>query len=313
MKMKYIASKVFAGLRLFDVARRSFGWRFGGYVLAFHNLPGAVFERQIEALAPDQPVSLSEMVDRQVRGESTCGLFAITVDDGVATTVRELSDVCNRRGWPVTFFLPSGYLDQPDSMAFQWKHNVCRLLPRRTLTFKGVDYDLSRQAGRQEFVSTLTTTMYTKREDEFFPVLHGLANEIVERGLAQYRDLRPPAPIGWDEVRVLSRDSHISFGSHSVTHNALSALSPERILSETVESQARIQEHSGKSCDHFCYPYGGDESIGKIAPGILARNYRSASTMTRGRLVGRDMFLLTRITFYDEDGPDEVRLKVMTW
>ena len=47
--------------------------------------------------------------------------------------------------------------------------------------------------------------------------------------------------------------------------------------------------------------------------GYFESHDRSAVTMMRGRVTGRDLLCLPRIPIYDEDGPDEVRLKVMTW
>src|SRR5688500_1619162 len=70
----------------------------GGFILAYHDQPGEVFERQVEALRPNEPVHLSELFDRARNGRSTAGLFAVTCDDGVATTVRDISAVCMRRG-----------------------------------------------------------------------------------------------------------------------------------------------------------------------------------------------------------------------
>ena len=60
------------------VLRAVTGRLFGGYILAFHDLPGERFRDLIDALAPDEPVHLSELIDRLRRGQPTRGIFAIT-------------------------------------------------------------------------------------------------------------------------------------------------------------------------------------------------------------------------------------------
>ena len=79
--MKFILSMIFAIPGLFSAVQQFLGRYFGGYILAFHNLPPTLFERQIDALVPDLPISLSELINRQTHGKSTSGLFAITFDD----------------------------------------------------------------------------------------------------------------------------------------------------------------------------------------------------------------------------------------
>ena len=36
----------------------------------------------------------------------------MTFDDGVGSTVRNISNKCIEKGWPVTFYLPTQYLDK---------------------------------------------------------------------------------------------------------------------------------------------------------------------------------------------------------
>ena len=304
---------IFAIPGLFSAVRQFVGRYYGGYILAFHNLPPTLFERQIDALAPDRPISLSELVDRQIHGESTSGLFAITVDDGVRTTVREISEVCIRRGWPVTFFLPTGYLDKTNPMAFQLKNIIIQYLPQRIITLFGVDYNLKTKTGKRNFILALNNALYRKSKNIYMPILSALVDEIIEDGLAKKENLQPPEPVMWDEVKELSSDPNISFESHGVTHTALSTLSAEHIQSEIINSQNRIAAITNQPCNHFCYPCGGDESIGESAPVIVGKRYRSAVTMTRGRLNNKDLLRLPRIPIHDIDSPCRARLKILTW
>jgi peptidoglycan/xylan/chitin deacetylase (PgdA/CDA1 family) len=284
---------------------------FGGYILAYHNLPSDLFEKQIDSLAPDIPVSLSEIVSRINEGKSTSGLFAITVDDGVGKTAKELSEVCIRRKWPITYFIPTGYVNQTHLMAFQLKDKIIEFLPKRKLFFEKKEYDLQTKLGQNHFLSSLSKSLYTKNKKHYFPFLEELANEIITNGLARKKQLKPPSPISWEEVNKLGKEPYINFGSHGISHTALSALSNEEVIDEALNSQKIIAEHTNKPCEHFCYPYGGIESIGSMAPEIIRKIYKSAVTMKRGRLNNKDLLKLPRIPIHFHDSINETRLKII--
>jgi peptidoglycan/xylan/chitin deacetylase (PgdA/CDA1 family) len=96
----------------------------------------------------------------------------------------------------------------------------------------------------------------------------------------------------------LARGGIVSFESHGISHTAVAALGDEELEHELTASQRTIAEHTGKPCRHFCYPYGGSASIGIIAPARVARHYRSATTMARGRLGRHSLTLLPRVPIY---------------
>src|SRR5690242_10851090 len=98
-----------------------------GFVLAFHDIEADRLADLIESIQPAQAVPLSELVDRSKHGKTTRGLFAITVDDGVGDTVRSLSQLFRKRGWPGTFYLSTNYVDSTEGMGFQWWRNLLPL------------------------------------------------------------------------------------------------------------------------------------------------------------------------------------------
>jgi peptidoglycan/xylan/chitin deacetylase (PgdA/CDA1 family) len=139
-----------------------------------------------------------------------------------------------------------------------------------------------------------------------------LRDTLIEHGGVDAALLASPAAIGWDEVAILARDPAVAFESHGVSHTAVVALEREELTRELVASQRAVAEHTGRPCRHFCYPYGGPASIGTTAPAEVGRYYRSATTMSRGRVARHDPALLPRVPVYPHDDPELVRLKVLT-
>jgi peptidoglycan/xylan/chitin deacetylase (PgdA/CDA1 family) len=288
------------------------GRLYGGFVLAFHNLTPERFRELICALRPNEPVPLSLIVDRVKAGKSTNGLFAITVDDGVGDTVRTIAAVAIRTHWPVTFFLPTGYLDNPGGMPFQWLRNLEPRLLNRRLEIAGETVDLSNPLSCERFEERMNRVRDAGPPEEYVRCIQALVEGAVRNGWISRDEIAPPEPISWEEVTALSAHPEIRFESHGVTHTAVSALSRDQLETELRVSRHRISLHTNQSCRHFCYPFGGPRSIGDDSPRVVARYYDSAVTMSRGRLRGRNLCLLPRIPLYAEDTAALVRLKVLT-
>jgi len=285
---------------------------YGGFVLAFHNVPPERFRELICALRPDEPVHLSLMVDRINGGKSTSGLFAITVDDGVGETVRTLAAVALEMHWPVTFFLPTGYLDHPGGMPFQWLRSLISRLPNRRLEIAGEEVDLSHAAACRRFEVRMNRLRDSGPREEYVRRIQALVDGAAADGWISRAEIAPPAAISWEEVAGLAERPEIRFESHGVTHTAASALSRDQLETELRASRDRIHLHTNYPCRHFCYPFGGPESIGGDSPQAVARYYDSAVTMSRGRLLRHNVFLLPRIPLYGEDTAAVARLKVLT-
>ncbi len=284
----------------------------GGYVLAFHSAPKQTMVDLVEALHPDQVVSLDDIVQRLASGQSTSGLFAITVDDGYRHTVVDYCEAALAKGWPMTFFLPTRFLEER-TLPFLVVHNLEARLPPVLLEVAGGTIDLRTEDQRRSYFAALVKRMYRCREAEFLPEVEAIAGYAITHGLLAEADVRAVnPPMSWEQVETLSRQDGISFQSHGVTHQAVVCLGPDELRWELKTSQADIRARTGRPVNHFCYPYGGTDSIGAAAPAIVAETFDSAVTLSRGRLRGSALHTLPRIALYDRDRADIARLKVMT-
>lgn len=65
----------------------------------------------------------------------------------------------------------------------------------------------------------------------------------------------PRALMGWGTIRALVKEG-VAFGSHTVHHPDLTAMTPAEIEAELVRSRAEIEDRIGQPCRHFAPPYG---------------------------------------------------------
>jgi peptidoglycan/xylan/chitin deacetylase (PgdA/CDA1 family) len=246
-----------------------------------------------------------------VEGKSTSKLAAITFDDGYALTIESAAQLAQANGWPMTFYLPTRYLDKGVPYWFQeltplleLKHAKNRGLETLNLPLKSkksVEWEVEALSPRFKKSSSL---------EEVSELMEELRHSVFGSD-AQPPYFGTPLAITWARVRELATRAEISFQAHSVSHLALSRLPEERVREEMVLSRARIEEETGRNVEHFCYPYGGRDDIGPLTPSIARSFFRSATTMLRGRCHKEvDPVMLPRIPLYETDSVDALALKI---
>src|SRR6266478_3762906 len=95
-------------LRTLDRGNR----RRGGVILVFHEITFDVLAAHLNHLAAMYTfVPLDEFVRRLAAQKSTVGLAVITFDDGLNTVTEAAASLATDHGWPMTFYLPTRYLD----------------------------------------------------------------------------------------------------------------------------------------------------------------------------------------------------------
>jgi peptidoglycan/xylan/chitin deacetylase (PgdA/CDA1 family) len=268
-------------------------------------------EELVDALDPVEVVHLSEIVDRAKTERSTAGLCAITVDDGMARAVAGTVGLCQRRGWPATFFLPTVNIDRGAGFAYEWWRQVQSLLPGRRLRLPSGSLDLS----DPHMVSSLSVAMerlwHSAPLDLYAPLTMELVDAVAEELGVPMDTLRPPRPVTWEEVEQLAKNDQFRFESHGVSHVAMSALKDQELHWELKASRDKITEHTGRPCRHLAYPFGSQQSIGTLAPTVARLYYDSAVTMNLGGVDDADPWLLPRVPLYPKNSKTAARLKVL--
>ena len=287
------------------------GKMFGGFILCWHNLPAHTLKSHIECLYPLKPMPLDELIKRHNDGKTTKDYFALTIDDGIASTVNDISSFCTKMDWPITFYIPTNYLSGK-MLPYQKIEFIDQYLPLGDYSVPNISKkNHNKLINKKKLIQSLTSLLYI----EHFTVIDKILDHFIEKiSINNKKELlhsEYPKSITWQEIEKLSKNSIISFQSHSVTHTALRSLNDSEIEDEMVRSKNILEEHTGKKVNSFSYPYGSEKSIGKRAPKIASKHYNSAVTLIRGRLRKNNPFYLPRIDLYQDDFLSLVRLKVI--
>jgi len=81
-----------------------------------------------------------------------------------------------------------------------------------------------------------------ERDDELLRGFYSTHNRVVEF-------------LDWDDCRRMA-DAGMTIGSHTMNHVHLAALDENAVEAELKGSKDAIEAQLGRSCDHFCCPFG---------------------------------------------------------
>ena len=282
----------------------------GGFILAYHQIDPNLFIKQIELLYKLELVPLNDLVSRKISGKNTDNLFSITFDDGYNDTIVPISDICEKKQWPVTFYPLIDYVDNKPMIWFKI-NNLERLT--QGLNIESINQDFGSIEKHKYFFKSLNDKMITLNRNDYDGLIEKIIKYLLKNNICSYNDIiKQPKAISWDFIAIKSKSNLFSFDSHGVTHNPVVALSTEELETEILDSKKRIFEVTNKEVNHFCYPYGDDKCIGTNAPKIINRFFKSSTTMNRGRINRSDTNYLNRIPIYDKDHEVRFLLKLQT-
>jgi peptidoglycan/xylan/chitin deacetylase (PgdA/CDA1 family) len=123
-----------------------------------------------------------------------------------------------------------------------------------------------------------------------------------------------PAAGIMDEAQLarLARSPLVELGSHTVDHRSMRGLPAPEMRRQATESKRTLEELLGRPVTAFAYPYGQLHDFSPATTRALAEaGYDIAVTTRWGSTNSAEKVLsLRRISFDEDDGPDELRAKV---
>jgi peptidoglycan/xylan/chitin deacetylase (PgdA/CDA1 family) len=104
----------------------------------------------------------------------------------------------------------------------------------------------------------------------------------------------------------------MDFGSHSLSHQRLNRLSPQKAFEEIRGSKIYIQDLLGQEIISFSYPYGSWSDFDRFHQKMVQKvGYRLAVTSIFGSNdLNSNLFLLKRIPIYANDSLDTFEMKI---
>jgi peptidoglycan/xylan/chitin deacetylase (PgdA/CDA1 family) len=214
-------------------------------------------------------IGLSDLEDvlQRRRGRAVM----ITFDDGYRDNYTEAFPRLKEHGLTATFFVTTGFLDQPqvpwwDEISWMVRTTEVASLPEN----EWFQTPVSLKQGQETTALNCFLRIYKSLDGCQTVRFLGYLAEALKTG-------RCPTEMGrelwmtWDMVREM-RDQGMSIGGHSVTHPVLASVSAEQQDFEVSDCRRRLMEELGSPVDAFSYPVGGWASFNEITSNALQRH-----------------------------------------
>jgi len=222
-------------------------------------------------------VSLDSAV-RMVSGEENLKPFSlvITFDDSLKCLARVAAPALAKAGIPATFYLSTEVID--NQRQYWWK----RL--EAAVANTNVDHlDLVLPSGDRMLVHSIhgvpgLATLKTALKQLSGPQIENLVAEVEIKLNNRPREVvrdHYAEVLDWNDVTSMV-EMGMTIGAHTVSHPNLSLLSPSDVTEEVTISKQRIEEATGRQCNHMCYPYGSFTD--EVVSAVREAGYQSAVT-----------------------------------
>lgn len=280
------------------------------------------FAAQMEVLRRRRrPMRLAELTEQLGRGRCPRGAVVVTFDDGYRDNLLAALPVLQAFDMPATVFCTAGVVGREEP--FWWDRLAGLLLgpqplpPALALDVGGhqqhcelhaaARYDAAdRAADRRRRDDVVPTSARLRFYREVWGWLRPLADcdrtvaldQIARWSSAAGADV--PRPLSREQAQALAASPLIEIGAHSVTHAALSELTPSAQRMEIGHSKAQLEALVGRPVVSFAYPFGDQAS--DTAALVREAGFRSSCTTEAGAVRARtDPFQLPRIAVGDWD------------
>ena len=200
-------------------------------------------------------------VPERLKAPSSARPFAVfTLDDGYKDNRDFAFPVFKKHNAPFMIYVAADFADGRGDLWWLTLEEAVRRLDSITLEMDGVPrtFALATVGDKDQAFEEIYWWMRSIPEDRARAITHRLSRDAGHDASSFCRDL----VMTWDELRELAADPLVSIGAHTCAHFALSKLPLDKVRKEVTESVRRIEDELGRSCRHFSYPYGCEQSAG---------------------------------------------------
>jgi CelD/BcsL family acetyltransferase involved in cellulose biosynthesis/peptidoglycan/xylan/chitin deacetylase (PgdA/CDA1 family) len=270
-----------------------------GGVPLYSGLEPEVFEAQMDFLRQRyRIVSLETLAQELLHSGPPEQSVAVTFDDGYRDVYTYAFPVLQKYRIPATIYLTA---DVIEANSVAWYDRIFLALG----IAPGEKLDVVLDRPRRFLLPSSAARL--RAAEEIISYLRTLPNEKCREFCADLEKLIPlPVEdtanrmLTWEQIRTMQRGG-VSFGSHTLTHPAISRLQPSELDYELRESKAKLEERLGVPVQDFAYPFGKPADYENTPDAVMGCGYRTASTTNWGiNTPGVNLLELRRVSIGEE-------------
>ena len=185
--------------------------------------------------------------------------IVMTLDDGYRDNFVNAFPIFIRHNVPFTIYITPGFIDHTVPLWWHLLEDV--LISRQQQVQLSTGELLGCETREQKEVAFMRIREQILKDPNVDPmsILYQLFENIDEVQASNDCHLL----LNWEQIAELSRHQLCTIGGHTMTHPPCSQLSEERFREEVCGSIQTIEAHIKKRVEHFAYPFGTKNEVGK--------------------------------------------------
>lgn len=231
---------------------------------------------------------LSEIINSNTKPDHP--FIAITIDDGYLDNYTQALPVFERQQVPFAIFVATDFIDQKavlwwdileelvlhnDIIHYNKQSFPCHTFQEKWDTFRIIREDILK-FDQSQLIGTLQKAFYDYHIDWYKPIR--------EKALT------------WNHIKKLSQHPLCTIGGHTVSHPALNQLSDDDFRKEVKLSAERLESVTGRSINHFAYPYGSSNEIGEREYHLIREfNFKTSFIAYGGCITEENKYNITHL------------------
>jgi peptidoglycan/xylan/chitin deacetylase (PgdA/CDA1 family) len=252
-------------------------------------------------------VNLDEAV-RRLDDDDPRPFACFTLDDGYADNLTQALPIMERFDAPFTVFVTTGMITREIDGWWFGLAALVRSHDRVELPAPGLRFECPDLPGKRFAFKTIESMVH--KDFSLLPHLR----ETIAKSTIDCRALVDREALSEQQLRRLARHPLVTIGGHTATHRNLAEAPAAAVRWELAENRGFLQDITGRSVEHFAYPFGHERACGEREAQICRETgFRTAVTTRNGTLFAQrahDLHALPRLHLAGDDTASTLRCKV---
>ncbi len=181
----------------------------------------------------------------------------ITFDDGFKNNYLTAYPLLKKYNLPAVIFLTTGSMDNKRPMWTSQVESWFRSTQAEELALRTLDsgkiFKMNSSAQRQKVCFEIEKRMKEVPDPERDAIFHELREKIGSVNREEECSIHSEM-MDWQEVKTMTREGLVEFGSHTVSHRMLARLTEPEVRHELQESKKQIEKETGIPITLLSYP-----------------------------------------------------------
>lgn len=203
--------------------------------------------------------------------------IVFTMDDGYKDNLYNALPVFCKHNIPFTVFVTT---DFPNQKAVLWWYVLEDLLLKYDSLHlnNGKTYVCRTKTEKETVFMEIRSEILKLNQTDLINQLNQLFDGYKINWLSKTKELC----MTWDEVKILSENSLVTIGGHTVHHYNLKQLPESQATEEIIQGNKLLSEKIGKKIDIFAYPFGSTNEVGKREYKIIKKHFEGLAFIAYG-------------------------------